>query len=133
MYPVNHRQYRRIDFHAQAAIQCGKTTILGEVYNLCNKGIYIKVPVVEQLDEDDASVSLCFTEGPTTITITMPAKVVRKSKDGIAFHSPHINMYSILHLEHLFIYRKGKPDQLTEDFCEYISCIPLPHNFARTN
>lgn len=133
MYPVNHRQYRRIDFHAPAVIQCGKTTIHGEVDNLCNKGLFIKAPVVQQLDEGDALVSICLTEGPTTITITMPAKVVRKSKDGIAFHSPQINMYSILHLEHLFIYRKGKQDELTEDFCEYISSIPLAHNFARKN
>ncbi len=105
--------------------------ISGEVDNLCNKGIYVKVFEADTLQEnDDALVSICFAEGPTQITITMPAKVARKSDDGIAFHSSHISMYPLLHLEHLFIYRKGKSEQLTEDFCEYISNMPLARSYT---
>ena len=51
-------------------------------------------------------------------------RITPLEENGFALQSSHINMYPILHLEHLFIYRKGKPHRLTEDFCEYISRLP---------
>lgn len=131
MESLNQRKFRRIDFRAPAVISHGSTTISGEVDNLCNTGIYIKTKNRQALQpNEDALVTICFTEGHTTMTVTMPAKVARTSTDGVAFHSSHISMYPILHLEHLFIYRKGKPDHLTEDFCEYISSMPLARSQA---
>jgi PilZ domain len=119
---MDKRRFRRMDFQAPAVITQESETYSGEVENLSTMGLFVKAQGTFRTD-DNALVSIRFSDGANTISVTMPAKIARSTADGVAFHSPHINLYPILHLEHLFIYRKGKPEQLTEDFCEYISKI----------
>jgi hypothetical protein len=121
------RKYRRIDFHAPALITQNGKDVSGEVENLSTMGLFVRTRG-SFIPDDSALVSICFSDGATTMCVTMPARIARVTEDGVAFHSPHINMYPILRLEHLFIYRKGRPQQLTEDFCEYISAIPSEWN-----
>ena len=119
---MDKRRYRRIEFHASAEITKNGNTVTGEVKNLGNKGILVKAHGEFQPD-DTTLVSVNFSDGKTTMSVTMPGKIARLTDDGIAIHSPHINLYPILHLEHLFIFHKDKPKDLTVDFCEYISAI----------
>lgn len=133
MKPANQRQFRRINFHAPAVIRLDNITIHGEVDNICNRGIYIKTPATKRpAAADTAMLSISMTEGQTSITITVPARLVRSADEGMAFYSDQLNLHPILHLEHLFIYRKGQENKLTEDFCEYISGIPLAYNFSHS-
>jgi len=129
MSPMDKRKYKRIDFHASAVIIQNNETISGEVENLSTRGVYVKTHGSASIVTDgDALVSIRLSDGATTLTVTIPAKIARVAEDGIAFHSPHISIYPILHLEHLFIYHKGKPQQLTMDFCEYICSMPSAGN-----
>lgn len=133
MNPTNHRQFRRINFRAPAMICLEDMTIHGMVDNICNKGIFIKTSGGQRPDGDDALLSICLAEGATSITITVPARLVRSAEEGMAFHADQLHLHPILHLEQLFIYRKGQQNELTEDFCEYISGIPLAYNFSHSN
>ena len=125
MPPIDKRRYRRIDFRAEAIIIQNGETISGEVRNVSTQGVFVKTDATASpLAQGDAVVSIRFSNGAASLAVTMPVEIVRTTDEGVALHSPHINIYPILHLEHLFIYRKGNPQQLTVDFCEYICAMP---------
>lgn len=119
---MDKRKYRRIDFHAPVVISQDGQTVAGEVENLSNRGLLVKAKGDFRRD-DSTLVSIEFSDGKSSLSVTVPGEIARLTDGGVAIHSPHIAIYPILHLEHLFIYHKGKPKQLTEDFCEYISSL----------
>jgi len=111
------RRYRRLEFQAPAFIVDGDRTVYGEVENLSNLGMYVRTPKL--LDVQSTVMVSVYLLGPgSTASITVPATVIRNSKDGMGFCSPHINIMSFLQLQNLLTCH-GQGEALVEEFCRF--------------
>jgi hypothetical protein len=111
------RRFRRLEFQAPAFIVDGDRTVYGEVENLSNLGMYVRTP--KQLDlQATVMISVYLLGAGATAAITVPATVVRSSKDGMGFCSPHINIMSFLQLQNLLTCNANS-GVLVNEFCRY--------------
>ena len=113
------RKYRRIDFEAPAFIEHNNRTTFGEVKNVSNLGAFLKTDGKFAVN-DPVQISIYFLEGSATLSVTIPGTVARLADGGVGLSSPHLDVYKLLHLEHLLAFHKGNPQRLTDEFYEYI-------------
>lgn len=113
------RKYTRIPFHAPVFINSDDKTVYGEVRNISHKGMYVQTGG-EFRENEQVLVSVYFLEGPTTISITVPGTIVRLGGGGMGLSSPHIDAHTFIHFEYLIANDRGKPQQLMDDFYEYV-------------
>src|SRR5512138_2704378 len=112
------RRFRRLEFQAPAFIVDGDRTVYGEVQNLSNLGMYVRTP--KQMDIDaTVMVSVYFLGHGSTASITVPATVIRHSRDGMGFCSQHINIMSFLQLQNLLACYGTDSESLVYEFCRF--------------
>lgn len=113
------RKYRRIDFLAPAFIEYNDHTTFGEIRNVSNKGAFLKTDGKFAVN-DSVQLSIYFLEGSATLSVTIPGTVARLADGGVGLFSPHLDVYKLLHMEHLLAFHKGNPQRLTDEFYEYV-------------
>lgn len=113
------RRYRRIEFQAPAFIEYDNRTTFGEIRNVSNQGAFLKTDGKFAVN-DTVQLSIYFLEGSATLSVTVPGTVARLADGGVGLSSPHLDVYKLLHLEHLLAFHKGNPQRLTDEFYEYI-------------
>ena len=116
---MERRKYRRIEFNAPVFIESRERVTFGEVHDISNMGAFIKTAGSYEPDEQVVT-SIYFVEGGATLSVSIPGTVARITSDGIGFHSPHLDIYSLLHLEHLLVFNRGDAQNLTDDFYGYV-------------
>lgn len=116
---VERRRYRRLDFSAAAFIELGNETICGEVSNISNKGAFLKTDR-KFATNDQVHFTIDLLRGSARLSVTMPGTVVRVDRGGVGLTSPHIDIYSMLHLELLLALNRGNPQRLTDEFYRYV-------------
>ena len=113
------RRYRRIEFQAPAFIEYNNRTTFGEIRNVSNMGAFLKTDGKFAVN-DPVQLSIYFLEGSATLSVTIPGTVARLVDGGVGLFSPHLDLYKLLHLEHLLAFHKGNPQRLTDEFYEYV-------------
>ena len=113
------RKYRRIEFLAPAFIEHDNRTTFGEIKNVSNQGAFLKTDGKFAVN-DQIQLSIYFLEGSATLSVTIPGTVARLADGGVGLSSPHLDVYKLLHLEHLLAFHKGNPQRLTDEFYEYV-------------
>jgi hypothetical protein len=113
------RKYRRIEFQAPAFIEHNNRTTFGEIRNVSNLGAFLKTDGKFSVN-DSVQLSIYFLEGSATLSVTIPGTVARLADGGVGLFSPHLDVYKLLHLEHLLAFHKGNPQRLTDEFYEYV-------------
>lgn len=116
---IERRRYRRLDFSAAALIELDNETVCGEVRNISTKGVFLKTDR-NFAANDQVQVTIDLLKGSARLSVTMPGTVVRLDPEGIGLTSPHINIYSMLHLELLLAMNRGNPQRLTDEFYKYV-------------
>jgi hypothetical protein len=117
---MERRKFRRIEFRAPAFIEHDQKVTFGEVENVSNSGAFIRTHGAFSA-KDRVLASFYFLEGGTTISVTVPGTIVRTAEGGVGVHSPHIDIYTLMHLEHLLLFNKGDDQRLSVEFCEYLN------------
>jgi hypothetical protein len=117
---MERRSYRRINFKAPVFIECGSGTTFGEIDNISNKGAFIKVSGRYAPDESIVA-SIYFLEGGATLSVSIPGTIVRTTDAGVGFHSPQLDIYSLLHLKNLLALNSGDHQLLTSEFYAYVT------------
>ena len=117
---MERRKHRRICFNAPVFIEGKENANFGEVNDISYKGAFIRTSGLFVPDENVVT-SIYFVEGGSTLSVTMPGKIVRTTNDGVGFFSPHLDIYSILHFEHILAFNYGDSEKLTNDFYEYVT------------
>lgn len=114
------RKFSRVPFHASASVNSRGKIYAGEVENVCHGGMFVKTYGYFNSGEQ-VTVSVNFQEGGSQLSVTIPGKVARRTKDGIALNSPHIDTHSLIHFEYLLASNSEKKEQLMTEFIDYIS------------
>ena len=117
---MERRKFRRIEFRTPAFIEHDQKVTFGEVENVSNSGAFIRTQG-EFTPCDRILASFYFLEGGATISVTVPGTIVRTAEGGVGVHSPHIDIYTLMHLEHLLLFNKGNEQRLSVEFCEYLN------------
>jgi PilZ domain-containing protein len=117
---MERRRYRRINFRAPVFIESGNEITFGEVDNISNKGAFIRVSG-SYAPDDPIVASIYFLEHGATLSVSIPGTIVRTTDAGVGFHSPHLDIYSLLHLENLLALNGGDHQQLAREFCAYLA------------
>jgi len=113
------RKYRRIEFQAPAFIEHNNRTTFGEIRNVSNMGAFLKTDGKFSVN-DSVQLSIYFLEGAATLSVTIPGTVARLADGGVGLFSPHLDVYKLLHMEHLLAFHKGNAQRLTDEFYEYV-------------
>ena len=113
------RKFRRIEFQAPAFIEFNSRTTYGEIRNLSNMGAFLRTDGRFCIN-DPVQLSIYFVEGGATLSVTLPGTVARLADGGIGLHSPHLDVYKLLHMEHLLAFHKGNAQRLTDEFYQYV-------------
>ncbi len=120
------RKYRRIEFQAPAFIEHNNRTTFGAIRNVSNLGAFLETDGRFAVN-DSVQLSIYFLEGSATLSVTIPGTVARLTDGGVGLFSPHLDVYKLLHLEHLLAFHKGNPQRLTDEFYEYVLAAQDDH------
>ncbi|QSV47033.1 PilZ domain-containing protein [Geobacter benzoatilyticus] len=115
------RHFPRVPFSAPAFLQKDSIITFGEVRDISLHGLYLSVRGDHKPDED-ALVSIYFLNGTSTLTITMPGRIVRTGTDGIGFASPHLDPLQLLSYESVLSFGYESP-QLMEEFLSHAGTL----------
>lgn len=115
------RRHPRVPFSAPAFLERDSRITYGEVKDISLHGLYLSVrgdhePGMEAL------VSIYFLNGTSTLTITVPGRIVRTSGDGIGFASPHLDPLQLLSYESIFSFGYDPP-HLMEEFLSHADIL----------
>lgn len=115
---MERRSAERVQFAAPITI--GDSTKLrcggyGKIVNISEHGALLRVAGKYAID-DQLTVSIHLVKGSAILSVTMPGVVTRTSPEGIGFHSPHLDMSSLLHFGDLLQCNQGNSLQLQNDF-----------------
>lgn len=89
------RKFDRFSFKADALVTYKDRTFTGEVADLSLKGLFVHTSEVVELDEV-VKVSIHFRGADEKFSFTIPAKVVRRSEDGIGLSFQRIDIDSAI-------------------------------------
>ncbi|HEY5974297.1 MAG TPA: PilZ domain-containing protein [Geobacteraceae bacterium] len=117
---MERRKFRRIEFKTPAFIEHDHKVTFGEVENVSTSGAFIRTQGNFSAT-DRILASFYFLEGGATISVTVPGTIVRTVDGGVGVHSPQIDIYTLMHLEHLLLFNKGDSKRLSEEFYEYLN------------
>ncbi len=111
---IEQRKARRIASHLPAAIEHNNSVYFGQLCNLSNCGAYLKTRITYYLHEY-VDLSIYLQDGRTTLSLTVPGKVVRADRDGIGIHSPHLDVSMLIRLESHLAFHKGDFAQISAE------------------
>lgn len=89
------RKFDRFSFKADALVTYKDRTFKGEVADLSLKGLFVHTSEVVELDEM-VKVSIHFRGVDEKFSFTIPAKVVRRSEEGVGLSFQRIDIDSAL-------------------------------------
>jgi hypothetical protein len=92
---VTKRKFDRFSFKADALVTYKDRIFKGEVADLSLKGLFVHTSEMVELDEM-VKVSIHFRGADEKFSFTIPAKVVRRSEEGIGLSFQRIDIDSAL-------------------------------------
>ncbi|CAG0981445.1 PilZ domain-containing protein [Geobacter sp.] len=121
MGSMERRRHPRVPFSAPAFLEKDSRITYGEVRDISLHGLYLSVRGDHEPDEE-ALVSIYFLSGSSTLTITVPGRIVRSGSDGIGFASPHLDPLQLLSYESVLSFGYDPP-QLMEEFLSHADTL----------
>lgn len=118
---IEQRTSRRIDSHLPAAIVHNNAVYFAQLCNLSNCGAYLKTHIKYYLDQQ-VDLSIYLRDGKTTLSLTVPSKVVRADANGIGIYSQHLDVSMLIRLEGHLSFHKGNFEQITAELF-HESCL----------
>lgn len=120
------RQFRRIYLNLPAFIADNGKTTFGEVYNINNEGVFIDTSVLGKNRADFELHDLvhtifCFLGKNSTISMTVPGRIIRIADNGVAVHSQHFDTEFSLYIESMMSFSDSNHIQLSETISDYIN------------
>jgi PilZ domain len=118
---MERRTSGRVEFIAPTSIEessAYRPGGYGKVVNISNSGAFIKTSESYALN-DEVVVSIHLITGDATLSVTMPGTVARITEEGIGFHSPHLDVSSLLYFDDLMHSNKADTNQVQNDFFSY--------------
>jgi hypothetical protein len=131
---MERRSAERVQFAAPTTIgenvrlSCGG---YGKIVNICNNGAFIKVAGNYSVN-DKLTVSIHLVSAKAVVSVTIPGTVTRISGGGIGFHSPHLDMPSLLHFGELVQNSQGNVLKMKNDFYVYAIDALYPLTLAES-
>jgi hypothetical protein len=113
------RNFRRLDFLADASSKGDFWSFSGKVLNISNMGAYLATNGPYAVN-DQIDLTLSFQNGETKLAVSVPCKVARVDGHGVGLISLHIDANNLMNLKLLFEMYKNDPKQLFEEFCKSI-------------
>jgi len=117
------RQYTRVVFKTQAAVQSDSASLEGQVDNLCLNGMFLTAPDAGKVkDGEQVAVSIMIEGQASLMTIRMNGKVLRHQAQGLAiqFNPRAAKLDSILLLKTVIVSNGGDREKLEAEFGEII-------------
>ncbi len=114
---IEQRRTRRIASHLPAAIEHNGSVYVVQICNLSNGGAYLKTHITYYLDEY-VDLSIFFQDGKTTLSLTLPGRVVRADNNGIGIYSRHLDVSMLIRLESHLTFHKGNFAQITAELLQ---------------
>ena len=115
------RRHPRVPFSAPAFLEKDSRVTYCEVRDISHHGLYLSVRGDHEPNKD-ALVSIYFLSGTSTLTITIPGRIVRTGTDGIGFASPHLDPLQLLSYESVFSFGYDPP-QLMQEFLSHADTL----------
>lgn len=116
---IEQRRTRRIASLLPAAIEHNGSVYSVQICNLSNGGAYLKTHITYYLYEY-VDLSIFFQDGTTTLSLTLPGKVVRADDNGIGIYSRHLDVSMLIRLESHLTFHKGNFAQITAELFQDI-------------
>ena len=111
---IEQRRSRRIESHLPAAIVHNNAVYSAQLCNLSNCGAYLKTHIQYYLNQH-IDLSIYLRDGNTTLSLTVPGKVVRSDSNGIGVYSPQLDVSMLIRLEGHLSFHKGNFEQITSE------------------
>lgn len=111
---IEQRTSRRIDSHLPATIVHNNAVYFAQLCNLSNCGAYLKTHIKYYLDQQ-VDLSIFLRDGKTTLSLTVPSRVVRADANGIGIYSQHLDVSMLIRLEGHLSFHKGNFEQITAE------------------
>lgn len=114
------RTFERIIFKTRGIIICNDDKkIDGEIKDLSLKGAFLITEQVIQSGKE-VTIKISLIGDNSDLTITANASVIRSDNEGIALHFIDMSLDSFILLKNIITYNSDNPEQVMEDFKEYI-------------
>lgn len=117
---IEQRRSRRIPSHLPAAIEHNNSVYFGQICNLSNCGAYLKTHIKYYL-HDYVDLSIYLQDGRTTLSLTVPSKVVRADDTGVGIYSEHLDVSMLIRLESHLSFHKGDFAQITAELFQEVT------------
>jgi hypothetical protein len=117
---IEQRKSRRIASHLPAAIAHNNAVYFGQICNLSNCGAYLKTRINYYL-HDYVDLSIYLQDGKTTLSLTLPSKVVRADENGVGIYSQHLDVSMLIRLESHLSFHKGDFGQITAELFQDVA------------
>ena len=111
---IEQRRSRRIESHLPAAIAHNNAVYFAQLCNLSNCGAYLKTHIHYYLNQH-VDLSIYLRDGKTSLSLTVPGRVVRSDRNGIGIYSQHLDVSMLIRLEGHLTFHKGNFEQITAE------------------
>lgn len=113
------RNFRRLDFLADASSKGDFWSFSGKILNISNMGAYLATNGPYAVN-DQIDLTLSFQHGETKLAVSVPCKVARVDGHGVGLISLHIDANDLVKLKLMFEMYNHNPKLLVDEFCKAI-------------